>query len=118
MSGTVFPPPLPADAVLVHIGMHKTGTTAIQTLLAARRAELKAYGIAYPGPRGDHHSQARALTQLPVGPGGVDKAPPPEAWVELAAAVTEDRARVVLSSEFFSGAREDKPARLVHDLGA
>lgn len=118
MSGTDFPPPLPADAVLVHIGMHKTGTTAIQTLLAARRAELKAYGIAYPGPRGDHHVQARALTQLPVGPGGIDKAPPPEVWAELAATVAADRGRVVLSSEFFSGAREEKPARLVGDLGA
>ena len=117
MADTEFPQALPANAVLVHIGMHKTGTTAIQTLLATRAGELRERGIAYPGPRGDHHVQARALTQLPAGPGGVEAAAPPEVWDELAAQIAAERGRVVLSSEFFSGARDGKPAQLVSDLG-
>ena len=41
-SGRFLPdvPPLPADAVLLHIGVHKTGTTAIQAALAAARPDL------------------------------------------------------------------------------
>jgi hypothetical protein len=110
-------PPLPADAVLVHIGMHKTGTTAIQSVLAARRETLAGCGAVYPGTREAHHLEARSLTQADVGQGGADKAPPPRVWSDLATEIAREPRRVVISSEFFSGARGDEPARLVTDLG-
>jgi hypothetical protein len=109
--------PLPPDAVLVHIGMHKTGTTALQSLLAGNRDALGEHGVTYPGDREAHHVHARSLTQFDVGWQGENPAPPPHVWADLAADVTQTPGRVVLSSEFFSAARGDQPDRLVDDLG-
>ena len=110
-------PPLPDDGVLLHIGMHKTGTTALQTLLAARRDELARRGIAYPGIRADHHLPARSLLQVDVGPLGADKAPPPEVWSRLAEEVRSGAGRFVVSSEFLSSASDEQAERSVADLG-
>ena len=38
-------PELAKDSVLLHIGVHKTGTTAIQAALADARDDLAAHGI-------------------------------------------------------------------------
>ncbi len=64
-AGTLFPvvPPLPADGVLLHVGVHKTGTTAIQAALADARPELKKLGVLYPGKRKAQHRSALAVTQ-------------------------------------------------------
>ena len=53
--------------MLLHIGVHKTGTTAIQAALADARPELKAAGVAYPGKAAAHHSEAFAVLQRPWG---------------------------------------------------
>jgi hypothetical protein len=111
------PPVLPDGSVLVHIGMHKTGTTAMQTLLAHQRPSLLAQGVLYPGKREDHHTVARSLTQQATGSGGVDKPPSPQLWADLVAELADERRRTVLSSEYFSVARGDEPVRLVGDLG-
>lgn len=37
-----------ANKLIIHIGMHKTGTTAIQTFLNASKKQLKTYGCLYP----------------------------------------------------------------------
>src|SRR4051794_26074710 len=105
--------PLSDGAILVHIGMHKTGTTAMQTLFAANRDRLRELGVLYPGQRPDHHLVARSFTQRAIGPGGADKPPSPRMWSELAAELRDERCRVVLSSEFFSLARDDQPAQVV-----
>ena len=54
--------------LLLHVGSHKTGTTSIQSALAANRAWLEAHGIYYPNPRPffyhateAHHDLAHAL---------------------------------------------------------
>jgi hypothetical protein len=111
------PAPLPRDAVLVHVGMHKTGTTAIQTVLASLRGELASAGVVYPGPHEAHHREARSLTQgsagwqvSPMPP------PPPEVWRDFAADLREVSSRVVLSSEFFSIASREQIGRLGQDL--
>lgn len=56
--------------LILHVGMHKTGTTAIQASLAANRAWLQSEGVEYPeapallrGPRTAHHGVARALAE-------------------------------------------------------
>jgi hypothetical protein len=113
-----YPPPLPRDGVLVHIGMHKTGTTAIQSILRKSRAELARQGVLYPGVSQAHHVEARALSQTPLGWAAVRQAPPnPGIWTSLTEQVAATRGRVLLSSEFFSLARGDVPQRLVDDLG-
>jgi hypothetical protein len=110
-------PAIAERGVLVHIGMHKTGTTAIQSVLAANRDELERRGVTYPGPREAHHLEARSLTGFRVGQGGADAPPPPEFWAGFAAGVAAAPGRVVVSSEFFSRARGDHPGQLVRDLG-
>ena len=43
---------------IVHAGSHKTGTTSLQGVLAARRRELASAGFSYPafGPKGRNHN--------------------------------------------------------------
>src|SRR3954447_10177543 len=106
------PTPLPERSVLVHIGMHKTGTTAMQTLLAQQRPSLLEQGVVYPGTGEDHHRLARSLTQQAVGAGGADKPPSPKVWAKFVADLAEEQRRTVISSEYFSVA-ERAPARLV-----
>lgn len=42
------------NTLYIHVGMPKTGTTAIQRVLANNRKQLKALGYIYPGTR-EHH---------------------------------------------------------------
>jgi hypothetical protein len=50
--------------VYIHIGSHKTGTTAIQTFLSANRKTLKKDGYLYPGGGIAHHDMAREFRTL------------------------------------------------------
>jgi hypothetical protein len=112
------PSPLPPDAVLVHIGMHKTGTTAMQSVLSGLREDLAAKGVLYPGDREAHHVEARALTRSTLGWQTAPVPPPdPAVWDDLAAQVRHASGRVVLSSEFFSSASAEQAAQLVQDIG-
>lgn len=114
-----LPAPLPSDAVLAHVGMHKTGTTAMQSVMSALRHELHQAGVTYPGPREAHHIEARSLTQARLGWQSSPVPPPdPAVWEEFVARVHGTPGRVVFSSEFFSGAGEDAIRRMAADLGS
>jgi len=111
-------PPLPEDAVLLHVGLHKTGTTAIQTLLAANRPILVEHGVLYPGDRDDHHGLARSLLQRAYGPADDVRLPPrPAVWTDFVAELAQQPGRVVISSEYLSTIEDEDCARLVRDLG-
>ena len=90
-------------SLIVHIGPYKTGSTAIQKVLAASRRGLESAKILYPTSRKTqpleaHHSLARFMR---TGPGpGISVVYGPD---ELAATLSSTRADyVVLSSEGFS----------------
>ncbi len=54
------------ERVYLHIGAPKTGTTYLQTLMAANRSALKDAGILYPQSKGDaHHTAAWDLRGIP-----------------------------------------------------
>lgn len=109
---------LPDDAVLVHIGPHKTGTTAIQGTLASCRKSLEAHGVSYPGDALAHHEQAKSLRQVRTGWQHDSSEPPnPALWTRLVQQVQSLPGRVVISSEFFANADADARARLVDELG-
>src|ERR1700759_3695901 len=88
---------------LLHIGPHKTGTTAMQGARHLARERLAAEGVVYPG-RG----------RQPLGPSPPVTGPPPllgeprpetSSWDSLVRAVRAARdERVGLSSEFFAEA--------------
>jgi hypothetical protein len=101
---------------LLHIGPHKTGTTAIQGALHLARERLAGEGVIYPGRGRQSLWPILAVTGQPALLGG----PRPEIsyWDNL---VREVRAagdqRVVLSSEFFAEADDATARRVIADLG-
>ena len=101
---------------LLHIGPHKTGTTAIQGALHLARERLAGEGVVYPGRGRQPLRPILAVTGQPALLGG----PRPEIsyWDNL---VREVRAaggrRVVLSSEFFAEAEDAVARRVIADLG-
>ncbi len=107
---------LPQRAVLLHIGPHKTGTTAIQGALLQARSALAEHGVVYAGRERQHMMAALAVT------GGKGLYGDPQAsmphWNRLVeqVAAAEDR-RVVVSSEFFDDADPATARRIVEELG-
>lgn len=111
--------PLPADAILLHLGFHKTGTTALQSMFADGRPRLIEHGVLYPGKRRSHHPAAMAMTNRTWGVGREDgQDPDPRAWNRLARAARRHPGRVLISSENFALTPDDAAARMVADLGA
>jgi hypothetical protein len=107
--------PLPEGSVLVHLGPYKTGSTALQHSLAARREQLEAHGVWYPGDQYRHMRQSWAVTGRQMR--GVLPVPMSE-WEQFAASVRERTAeRVCVSSEDFVQATEEQAKRIVEDLG-
>lgn len=92
--------------VLIHIGPHKTGTTALQSSLAAARTKLANAGVLYPGPLYNHY---RASTQLDREPGRDHSE-----WSKLVTAVSARTDRAIVSSEYFDQV-DARTARLAID---
>jgi hypothetical protein len=110
--------PIPRDGVLLHIGVHKTGTTAIQAALADARTDLKAQGSRYPGLLKHHHRQALAAMERPWGwrkQGGSTY--DAHYFQRIARIARMRRGRTVLSSEFFCEADTETARRIRDELG-
>ncbi len=120
VSAPILPrvPTISDDGVLLHIGVHKTGTTAIQAALADARDDLLALGVRYPGKLQAQHRAALALLGRPWGwnsrGGSVMDRRHFDSLVKRAA---KHEGRVVISSEFFCEAPEDKAAETIEALG-
>jgi hypothetical protein len=78
--------------LILHAGIHRTGTTSLQQCLAANRAALAARGVGYPGQEVHHQKLAWALKRGEAGARDV---------LALLAEVP-DAGTVVLSGEDFS----------------
>ncbi len=107
---------LGASTRLVHIGPHKTGTTAIQGALHLARERLAAQGVVYPGRGRQPLWPVLAVTGQPALRGE----PHPEItyWDHLVRDIgAAGDQRVVLSSEFFAEADDATARRVVEDLG-
>ena len=107
---------LPMGARLLHIGPHKTGTTALQAALSQARRAMTAHGVVYPGAMGQHFLAARAVTGV-TGPKG-DPSGSLQDWTDLLEEVdaTDDQ-RVIVSSETFANAETEDARRIVEELG-
>ena len=106
--------------VLLHVGVHKTGTTAIQAALADARPVLKQAGVRYPGKLQAQHRAALAVLERPWGWNQRGGAVMDRANFDRLARRTRKgtrRGRVVISSEFFCEADEPTAAGVVRDLG-
>ncbi|MER5749975.1 hypothetical protein [Streptomyces sp. NPDC002088] len=109
--------PLPAGTRLLHIGPHKTGTTAIQGALFAAKDALPAHGVAFPAHSRHPMEAALAACARPAMMG--DTVPTDKHWLRLLELVeATGKATSVVSSEFFADAQDDATvARIVEQLG-
>ena len=79
--------------LVIHAGIHRTGTTSLQRYLAKNRAGLAAQGVDYPGEENNHQPLAWALYRGQCGP---------EAVLALASAAPAGTQQLVLSGEDFA----------------
>lgn len=107
---------LPAGTRLLHIGPHKTGTTALQSAFHTHRRELEAQGVHYTGPNRQPMGAAHVITGTPS-PYADGKTPPESRWRDLVREVEGSTAqRVVISSEGFADAQPAGIERVVREL--
>jgi hypothetical protein len=104
------------DAVLLHVGPHKTGTTTVQRALYAGRTRLADAGVLLPVESAHPRPAFRAGTGAPGLRG--DAPPEPEQWEALTARIRDAAGqRVVVSSEMCSDATPDRLPHVVDQLG-
>ncbi|NHI16301.1 hypothetical protein [Microbacterium excoecariae] len=110
--------PIAPGARLVHIGMPKTGTTALQTTAARRRAALRAEGVLYPGDDINHRAGLLAKLGVVWGWGEGSAVPDRRHWDALAREIRGASGdRVWLDHEFCATANASRISELVEDLG-
>jgi hypothetical protein len=109
---------LPAGSRLVHIGPHKTGSTAIQVALLEARPQLAGHGVVYATGGGSHRPDkagwALGIRGKPAG----SEPPPLKHWKRLVREVAAAGGqRVCVSNEDFGRATPEQARQLVADLG-
>lgn len=110
-------PPLPEGARLVHIGPHKTGSTAIQVAFQEARPQLAQHGVVYASGRGHRPDKAGWALGIRGRPAGSEQ-PPMKFWKQLVREVADaGDQRVCISNEDFGRATPPQIRRLVDDLG-
>jgi len=108
---------IPEGARLVHIGPHKTGSTAIQVALDSAVERLAAHGVAYVTIGGYRPRKAGWALGVRGRPSGTAR-PPLKHWQKLVHAVEEAQApRVCVSNEDFGRATRAQAATIVEGLG-
>lgn len=105
--------------LVIHVGFHKSGTTALQEALFVQRDQLLSEGISYPSiGKKAHHRLAWSLTQRPWGwknRGG--KITPASEWKKAIKKINSSSVEtVVLSSEFFSELKPEKIRQIKQDV--
>ncbi|GAA1430294.1 hypothetical protein GCM10009616_14480 [Microlunatus lacustris] len=105
---------LPPRSRLLHVGLMKTGTTALQTAASHRRQELLEHGVRYPGAHYNHRREVQAL----FGRSAATRAERPDYWDRLVAEVDGDSTRrILISNEMIAGGDHTVARGLRDDLG-
>jgi hypothetical protein len=102
---------MPQKQLILHVGFHKSGTTALQESFFAQRKELEPQGVLYPSVGWEaHHRVAWAIAGRRWGwKGRGGKTTPYSTWTRMLLRIKLSRAqKVVLSSEFLSELPLDK----------
>ena len=113
------PEPVPAGALLLHIGVPKSGTTAIQNAVGDLGARLEDLGVAVPGTPGQQARAALAAVEQVVGFAGSRRTPyGKHHWLALldqlgAAHARLPAARLFVSSEYLCEATSAQADRIV-----
>lgn len=102
-----------ANRVFLHIGLPKTATTYLQTVMWSSRDQMRAEGVLLPGAeRRDHLWASRTIRH--------DGAPVNEragtAWARLQEEIAEWTGDAVISHEFFAAATADQASGVIAAL--
>lgn len=110
---------LPERARLLHIGVPKTGTTALQQAAATNRDALLRHGVRYPGSGTSHrHEFAALMGRDTIWTAKGPAYPTPAAWKTLMAEMAGDpERRIFLSHEYAAAATDEQAARFLDELG-
>lgn len=94
--------------LIIHIGTHKTGSTALQSGLSRLRQDLDRAGVIYPdfGMEAHHGLVAKSNGLNIKGPVAND---PYRAWESMARAAARSGKKFILSSEEFSRVSPNRP---------
>ena len=92
--------------VFLHIGLPKTGTTYLQSILWEHRDALRDAGLLLPGQRSRSTSGPVATFAARRGSNGAADAP--GSWGRLAAEITDWPQDALITHEFFCGASADQ----------
>ena len=105
-----------ARRVLFHVGLPKTGTTYLQSMMWANRDELARQGVLLPGTSGREHLWASGVVR---GDPRIDRRGPDAAgaWDRLVAEMAAWPGTAVVSHEFFSSATAARAQRAVAAVG-
>ena len=110
---------MPQKELILHVGFHKSGTSALQESLANQRDDLHKAGVLYPSiGKKAHHRVAWGLSQKPWGwkARGAEKTPY-KIFSRMASLINLSPAqRIVLSSEFFAELEPDKIQKLAETI--
>lgn len=109
--------PIGEGEILLHVGLHKTGTTALQVALADARAVLPDLGVKYPGKGTYHHKAVLAGADRPFGwrdNGAIQH--PKKHWRRMLRELKWD-GRAIVSSEFLDDVSPEVGAKLIKQLG-
>lgn len=109
--------PIAAGEVLLHVGVHKTGTTALQVALADARQDLESHGVRYPGKSRYQHrailgGAGRVYGWQDAGAQEVPRKP----WDTLVKQA-KFKGRTIISSEFLDNVEPQTAERMIADLG-
>ena len=115
-SGRAVPTPVPRGGLLLHVGPHKTGTTTVQNAFVARRDDLAAHGVAYPGKSAAPHGAV--IARLGTWSGWYDEIAPTSIrrWERFCETTRSLDATVVVSSEALCHADDEQAAALCAEL--
>lgn len=104
-----------ARKVFLHVGLPKTGTTYLQTILWNNAGELRRQGVLLPGFGPRQHLWASGVVREDprIGRRG---ARAPKAWDVLREQTNAWDGTAVISHEFFAGASTEQAARAMADL--
>jgi hypothetical protein len=104
-----------ASKVFLHIGLPKTATTYLQTILWGNREVLAAQGVVMPGEARTHHLWASRIVRddPQVRTAGERQR---GAWKRILDDVAAWEGDAIISHEFFAAASAEQAARAVADL--
>jgi hypothetical protein len=105
-----------ASRVFFHVGLPKTGTTYLQTVMWDNRAVLRSQGVLFPGTSRRQHLWASGVVREDP---NLDRRSPlaQHAWDLLVREIADWPGTAVVSHEFFASATAEQVARATAALG-